>query len=106
MGWRPRLLVPFPSSSLLMYFRDVTNRINLTPVALLEGHCFADTEFGGMDRVPSHENVACAVFSQPPLGTVGMTEAEAAKKFPKVAIFKSGFRPMVHTMTGMAAQSS
>jgi glutathione reductase (NADPH) len=83
---------------------DVTNRINLTPVALLEGHCFADTEFGGMDRVPSHENVACAVFSQPPLGTVGMTEAEAAKKFPKVAIFKSGFRPMVHTMTGASTR--
>lgn len=79
---------------------DVTNRINLTPVALLEGHCFADTEFGGKPRQPDHENVACAVFAHPQIATVGLTEAAAAKRFERVAVYKSGFRPMLHTMTG------
>uniref|UniRef100_A0A7S1IQI1 Glutathione reductase n=1 Tax=Eutreptiella gymnastica TaxID=73025 RepID=A0A7S1IQI1_9EUGL len=83
---------------------DATNRINLTPVALHEGHCFADTEYGGMNRKPDHENVAAAVFSNPPLGTVGITEAEAAASYDRVAVFKSGFRPMVHTLTGSSTR--
>ena len=79
---------------------DVTNRINLTPVALHEGHCFADTEFGRKPRTPCHDLVAAAVFSQPPIGTVGLTQEQAGKRYKKVAIYRSGFRPMVHTMTG------
>ena len=65
---------------------DVTNRINLTPVALHEGHCFADTLFGGKDRRPNHEHVAAAVFSQPPISGVGLTQEQAAKKHKKVCV--------------------
>jgi len=79
---------------------DVTNRINLTPVALLEGHCFADSEFGDKRRAPEYENVACAVFSHPEIAAVGLTEAAAGKKFPQVAVYKAGFRPMLNTLSG------
>lgn len=78
---------------------DVTDRIALTPVALHEGQCFAETVFGKLDRRPCHEWVASAVFSQPPIGSVGYTEEQAAKKYSTVAVYKSSFRPMVHTMT-------
>jgi glutathione reductase (NADPH) len=79
---------------------DVTDRINLTPVALNEGLCFADTVFGGRDRVTDHENVASAVFSQPGVGTVGLTEQEARSKVGAVDIYKSTFRPLIHTLSG------
>jgi glutathione reductase (NADPH) len=79
---------------------DVTDRINLTPVALNEGLCFADTVFGGRDRVMDHESVASAVFSQPSVGTVGLTEKEAREKFGVIDIYKSTFRPLIHTLSG------
>jgi len=79
---------------------DVTDRINLTPVAIMEGHAFADTEFGGQARKPDHQDVASAVFSQPPIGTVGLTEVEARDKFGEVDIYKSRFRPLKHTLSG------
>ena len=79
---------------------DVTDRINLTPVALMEGHAFADTQFGGMDRPVEHANTPAAVFSQPPVGTVGMTEAEAREKLDDVHIFRSTFTPMKYTLSG------
>ncbi len=79
---------------------DVTNRINLTPVAIMEGHAFADTEFGGRPRMPDHHDVAAAVFSQPPIGTVGLTEAEARETYGDVDIYKESFRPLKHTLTG------
>lgn len=79
---------------------DVTDRINLTPVALMEGHAFADTQFGGMDRPIEHANVPAAVFSQPPVGTVGMTEAQARAKLDAVHIFRSSFTPMKYTLSG------
>jgi len=72
----------------------------LTPVALNEGLCFADTVFGGRDRVTDHENVASAVFSQPGVGTVGLTEQEARSKVGAVDIYKSTFRPLIHTLSG------
>lgn len=78
---------------------DVTNRIQLTPVALNEGHCLADTLYGGMDRKPDHKYVASAVFSNPEIGTVGYTEAEAAKEFGDLLVYTSSFKPMVYTMT-------
>ena len=79
---------------------DVTNRLNLTPVAIREGHAFADTVFGGRDIKVDHTNVPTAVFSQPEIGTVGMTEAQAREATAKIDIYKTSFRPMRHTMSG------
>jgi glutathione reductase (NADPH) len=79
---------------------DVTNRINLTPVAIAEGHAFADSEFGGNKRVADHTNVASAVFSQPPIASVGLTEAEAQAAFGAITVFTSGFRAMKNTISG------
>jgi glutathione reductase (NADPH) len=78
---------------------DVTDRLNLTPVAIREGVAFADTVFGGRPWAMDHEGVASAVFSQPPIGTVGLTEAAARKRGP-VDIYKANFRPMKHTLSG------
>ena len=79
---------------------DVTDRMNLTPVALMEGHAFADTEFGGMPRPVDHDRVPSAVFSQPPLGTVGLTESEARSRYDRVRVYRSEFRPMRHILAG------
>ncbi|MEM9176834.1 MAG: FAD-dependent oxidoreductase, partial [Myxococcota bacterium] len=79
---------------------DVTNRINLTPVALHEGVCLSETLFGSGPRSPDHENVPAAVFSQPPCGTVGLTEAEAREKYGEVDVYRSTFRALKHTLTG------
>ena len=73
---------------------DVTDRINLTPVAIREGQAFAETEFKGKPTAFDHADVATAVFSQPPVGSVGLTEAQARHKFGKVDIYMSRFRPM------------
>jgi glutathione reductase (NADPH) len=78
---------------------DVTDRLNLTPVAIAEGHALADTLFGNNPREASLENVPTAVFSVPPLATVGLTEEEAARRGP-VDIYVSRFTPMRHTLTG------
>ncbi len=78
---------------------DVTNRINLTPVAIREGHAFADTEFGNMPRQADHALVPSAVFSQPPIGTVGYTEQQAKDKFGRLRVYQSSFRAMKHTLT-------
>lgn len=79
---------------------DVTNRLNLTPVAIREGHAFADTLFGGRNITVDHTNVPTAVFSQPEIGTVGLSEAAAREVYPKIDIYKTSFRPMRHTITG------
>ncbi|PWE17093.1 glutathione-disulfide reductase [Marinicauda salina] len=73
---------------------DVTNRVNLTPVAIREGACFAETVFGGKPEAYDHSDIASAVFTQPPVGTVGLTEAEARKSHGEIDIYKSRFRPM------------
>jgi glutathione reductase (NADPH) len=73
---------------------DVTDRINLTPVAIREGQAFAETEFNAHPTTFDHEDVATAVFSQPPVGSVGLTEAQARHKLGKVDIYMSRFRPM------------
>ncbi|MCB1396180.1 MAG: glutathione-disulfide reductase, partial [Rhodobacteraceae bacterium] len=72
---------------------DVTDRIQLTPVAIREGHAFADTVFGGTPVAVDHETVASAVFTRPEAGTVGLTEAEARAQGP-VEIYMASFRPM------------
>ncbi len=79
---------------------DVTNRINLTPVAIREGHAFADTLFGGREVVVDHLGVPKAVFSQPELGSVGLTEAEALDEFPAVDIYKTSFKPLKNGLSG------
>lgn len=79
---------------------DVTNRVNLTPAAIREGHAFADTVFGGKEVTVDHSLVPTAVFSQPELGTVGLTETVARQGFRKVDIYKTSFRPMKHTLSG------
>ncbi|WP_419320989.1 glutathione-disulfide reductase [Caulobacter sp. ErkDOM-E] len=79
---------------------DVTDRINLTPVAIREGAAFAQTEFYDNPTSFDHDLVASAVFSQPPVGVVGMTEAEARHEFGKVDIYRSVFRPMKATFYG------
>ncbi len=79
---------------------DVTNRINLTPVAIREGHAFADSLFGSKPWAADHALVPSAVFSEPEIGTVGLTEAEALKKGYLPDIYKTTFRPMKHTLSG------
>jgi len=79
---------------------DVTNRANLTPVAIREGHAFADTVFGGKDVRVDHSLIPTAVFSQPEIGTVGLTETQAREQFRALDIYKSSFRPMKHTLSG------
>ena len=79
---------------------DVTNRVNLTPVALMEGHAFADSEFGGAPRGVNHEFVPSAVFSHPPVATVGYPEKEASEHFGELRVYRSEFTPMKHTLSG------
>ena len=81
---------------------DVTNRINLTPVAIREGHAFADSVFGGRPTAVDHANVPTAVFSEPEIGTVGLTEAEARARLARTDIYKAMFRPLKATLSGRA----
>jgi len=78
---------------------DVTDRMQLTPVAIHEAMCFVKTVFKGQPTAPVYENTATAVFSTPPIGTVGLTEEQAREKYGKVDIYKSRFRPLKHTLT-------
>ncbi|MEO8811730.1 MAG: glutathione-disulfide reductase [Caulobacteraceae bacterium] len=79
---------------------DVTDRINLTPVAIREGAAFAETEFRGRPTRFDHAMVASAVFSQPPIGAVGLTEADARHGGAKIDVYRSVFRPMKSTFYG------
>lgn len=79
---------------------DVTNRRNLTPVAIAEGRAAAETMFGKRAMAVDYENVPSAVFSHPPIATVGLTEMEARARFGAVDIYKSAFRPLKHTLSG------
>ena len=79
---------------------DVTHRINLTPVAIREGHAFADTVFGKREVRVDHADIPTAVFCQPEVGTVGLTENEARGRLTHVDIYKATFRPMKATMSG------
>ncbi|EAP91431.1 glutathione reductase [Oceanicaulis sp. HTCC2633] len=78
---------------------DVTDRVNLTPVAIREGAAFVDTVFGGKPNAYDHSTIPSAVFTQPPVGTVGLTEAEARHQYGEVDIYKSQFRPMKGIIT-------
>ncbi|MGJ5119989.1 glutathione-disulfide reductase [Bradyrhizobium oligotrophicum] len=79
---------------------DVTHRFNLTPVAIREGHAFADTVFGGKTVRVDHADIPTAVFCQPEVGTVGLTETQAREMYDRVDIYKTSFRPIKATMSG------
>ncbi|XP_039020758.1 glutathione reductase, chloroplastic-like [Hibiscus syriacus] len=80
---------------------DVTNRMNLTPVALMEGTCFAKTVFGGESSKADYSNIPCAVFSIPPLSVVGLSEEQAIEQANSdVLVFTSTFNPMKNTISG------
>jgi glutathione reductase (NADPH) len=79
---------------------DVTDRINLTPVAIEEAMAFVDTVYRGRPRPMDHRNVPSAVFSHPPVATVGLTEAEAHAELGGVEVYRSTFRPLKHTLSG------
>jgi glutathione reductase (NADPH) len=79
---------------------DVTHRHNLTPVAIREGHAFADTVFGKRPVQVDHASIPTAVFSQPEIGTVGLTELEARTQFSSVNIYMTSFRPIKATISG------
>lgn len=78
---------------------DVTNRLNLTPVAIHEAMCLSRTLYGGEPTPVDHESVATAVFSQPPLAAVGLTEEEARARYDEVDVYRSRFRPLKLTLT-------
>ncbi|MGQ0674588.1 MAG: FAD-dependent oxidoreductase, partial [Rhodospirillales bacterium] len=79
---------------------DATDRLNLTPVALMEGHAFADTLYGGKPRPVDHDNVPSAVFSQPPVGVVGLSEERARARGFALDIYRSVYTPMKHDLSG------
>jgi len=84
---------------------DVTGGMELTPVALAEGMSFARREFGGKDQVVDYDFIPTAVFSQPNMGTVGFTEAEARMEFGEITLYISTFKPMKHTISGRDEKS-
>lgn len=79
---------------------DVTDRVQLTPVAIHEAMCFVETAFRDNPAAPDHDLIATAVFSQPEIGTVGLTEHEAAEKYPELEVYRASFRPMRNTLSG------
>jgi glutathione reductase (NADPH) len=79
---------------------DVTNRVNLTPMAIREGHAFADSVFGGTPRVVDHRLVPSAVFTTPEAGVVGLTEAQALQSHPQLDVYRATFRPLKATLSG------
>jgi glutathione reductase (NADPH) len=84
---------------------DVTDRINLTPVAIHEAICLSNTLFAARPMKPDHSFVPAAVFSQPPVGTVGLTEAEARERHGDVLVYRTVFRALKHTLTGSPERS-
>jgi glutathione reductase (NADPH) len=84
---------------------DVTNRVNLTPVAIREGHAFADTVYGKKPTRADHADVPSAVFTEPEVGVVGLTEAQARAELDVVDVYKTSFRPMKATLSGRQTRS-
>jgi glutathione reductase (NADPH) len=84
---------------------DVIDRVALTPVAIAEGMVFAHNTYGRGGREMDYRDIPTAVFSQPPIGTIGLTEAEAREAFNEIDVYKSDFRPMKHTLSGSDERS-
>lgn len=83
---------------------DVTDRVNLTPVAIREGHAFADSMYGGKPWQVDHSDIATAVFTTPEIGTVGLTEEQAVELLDHVDVYSASFRPMKATIGGSQAR--
>ncbi|RYC12218.1 glutathione-disulfide reductase [Ciceribacter ferrooxidans] len=81
-------------------FGDVTDRVQLTPVAIHEAMCFIETEYKNNPTRPDHDLIATAVFSQPEIGTIGLSEEQAAKRYPEIEVYRAQFRPMKATLSG------
>jgi glutathione reductase (NADPH) len=79
---------------------DVTNRVQLTPVAIHEAMCFVETVFKHNPTEPDHQVIATAVFSQPEIGTVGLSEETAVQRFKAVDVYRAQFRPMRNVLSG------
>ncbi|TPI78071.1 glutathione-disulfide reductase [Mesorhizobium sp. B2-8-9] len=79
---------------------DVTHRVQLTPVAIHEAMCFVETAFKDNPTAPDHDTIPTAVFSQPEIGTVGLSEDDAIERYADVEIYRASFRPMRHTLSG------
>ncbi|WP_019961955.1 glutathione-disulfide reductase [Woodsholea maritima] len=79
---------------------DVTNRVNLTPVAIREGVCFVETLVHGRPTAYDHSDIASAVFTQPPVGSVGLSESDAVAQHGEVEVYKTDFRPMKNVLSG------
>ena len=79
---------------------DVTNRVQLTPVAIHEAMCFVDTEYRNRPTSPDHDLIPTAVFSQPEIGTVGLSEEEACARYPDIDVYRADFRPMKSMLSG------
>jgi len=79
---------------------DVTDRVQLTPVAIHEAMCFIETEYNNNLTKPDHHLIATAVFSQPEIGTVGLSEEDAGKRFKELDVYRAEFRPMKATLSG------
>jgi glutathione reductase (NADPH) len=86
---------------------DVTDKVNLTPVAISEGRAFADTQFGGQSRTMSYDNIPTAVFTTPEAATVGLTEAEAIAQYGEtgITVYRSKFRPMYYTLPNLQTKT-
>jgi glutathione reductase (NADPH) len=84
---------------------DATHRVNLTPVAIREGHALADRLFGQSGGAIRYDTIASVVFGTPELGAVGLTESEAFERYPKVEVYKTDFRPMKATLSGSAERT-
>ncbi len=84
---------------------DVTDKLQLTPVAIAEAMCFSSTQFKNERKVMDYDNIATAVFCQPNIGTVGLTEEEAREQYGELDIYRSVFRPMKHTLSGSDEKS-
>ncbi|CAM8888533.1 unnamed protein product [Rhodiola kirilowii] len=80
---------------------DVTDRVNLTPIALMEGMAFAKTTFANQPTKPDYRAVPSAVFSQPPIGQVGLSEEQAIEKYGDIDVFTSNFKPLKATLSGL-----
>jgi glutathione reductase (NADPH) len=103
LGWNGHVVVnEYSKSSVDSIFAvgDVTDRVQLTPVAIREGHAFADTEFGGTPRMIEHSMIPTAVFSTPEIATIGLPEHLARERCTKLDIYKASFRPMKAALSG------
>jgi glutathione reductase (NADPH) len=103
VGWNGHVVVnEYSKSSVDSIFAvgDVTDRVQLTPVAIREGHAFADTEFGGKPRMIEHTMIPTAVFSTPEIASIGLPEHLARERCTKLDIYKASFRPLKATLSG------